>query len=143
VRERFMPPLALGLALLVLLCAAALAVIHRSNHSQGEQQRALSATICSSSANAPSCPEVIAVTQVGTTPQQISRFLTNLWATNSKSGSPILGAYELQRCGYPGSSHPYRITCVLWSTGTNQDVQAIREVFVSSRLFTTVTIASS
>jgi hypothetical protein len=143
VRERFKPPLALGLALLVPLCAAALVVIHISNNSQGEQQRALFATICPSSSNAQSYPEVIAPTQVGTTLQQISRFLTNLWATNSKGSSPNLGAYEFQRCGYPGASRPYRITCVLWSTGTNQDVQAKREMFVSSRLFTTVTIASS
>ena len=37
--ERFKPPLALGVALLVLLCAAALVVIHSSNNSQGERQR--------------------------------------------------------------------------------------------------------
>jgi hypothetical protein len=81
------------------------------------------------------CPTIVAVAKPTSSHHEISRFLTQLWAVNFDGGRA--GTYQLQRCEDPGSA-PYRVECVLFTTGTPQDLDALREVFVSSRLFASV-----
>jgi hypothetical protein len=81
------------------------------------------------------CPTIVAVARSTTTEHDISEFLNALWQENFKGGPN--GPYQLQRCESPGPA-PFHVECVLFSTGTPQDLAALRDVFVSSRLFTSV-----
>lgn len=87
---------------------------------------------------ASACPTIEATAKPVVSERDISRFLNELWAANFKGGS--LGPYQLQRCANPGPA-PYRVQCVLFSTGNAGDLAALKNVFVSSRLFTSVATA--
>lgn len=102
----------------------------------GQMLASASATICSSSSKA--CPQVVGVSFSATKEASVTMFLFELWRANATGGTPLLGRYQLQQCANPGSA-PYRVTCVLWSTGTRQDLSAMKKMFTSSRLFTRVT----
>ncbi len=79
------------------------------------------------------CPTIVAVAKPTSSAHDISKFLSELWSVNFE-GAPS-GSYQLQRCDDPG---PYRVECVLFSTGSNQDLDALRAKFLLSRLFLSV-----
>lgn len=81
------------------------------------------------------CPTIDAVAKPTVSEHDILRFLDQLWSVNYEGGPA--GTYQLQRCENPGPA-PYRIECVLFSSGTQSDVNALKSVFESSRLFQTV-----
>jgi hypothetical protein len=90
------------------------------------------AKICNVATN---CPTIVATAKSTVTERDITRFLAELWSANFEGGP--LGTYQLQRCSNPGAA-PYHVDCVLFSTGTVRDLQALRQVFLSSRLFVSV-----
>jgi hypothetical protein len=90
------------------------------------------AKICSVAAD---CPTIGAVARPTVTSHEITVFLIQLWQANFRGGPR--GTYQLQRCENPGPA-PYHVECVLFSTGTPQDLAALRNVFEASRLFTNV-----
>ena len=81
------------------------------------------------------CPTIVAVAKPTSNEHEISRFLVELWTVNFEGGP--YGTYQLQHCGNPGPA-PYRVECVLFSTGSAQDLVALRNDFLSSRLFASV-----
>jgi hypothetical protein len=81
------------------------------------------------------CPTIVAVAKSTSSERQISKFISELWTVNFDGGPS--GAYQLQRCENPGPA-PYRVECVLFSTGSIQDLAALRGEFLSSRLFVSV-----
>jgi hypothetical protein len=104
-------------------------------HALRDDSRASSPTICSmDTSHSHSCPSIVALAKSGTTQNQVSRFLEGLWAINERSGPPVLGHYELQRCSNAGPS-PLQITCVLWSSASGHDSSLLGDTFRSSRLF--------
>ena len=90
------------------------------------------ARICN---NANACPEIVATAKPTTTDRELTRFLLKLWKTNFRGGPS--GTYQLQRCGSPGAP-PYHVQCVLFTSGTSQDLAALRATFESSQLFAEV-----
>lgn len=101
----------------------------------GPPQASASATICAVSSKA--CPKVVGVSYSSTSEASVTKFMTKLWSANFGSGTPV-GAYQLQLCENPNAKAPYRVTCVLWSTGTRKDISALKRAFTSSRLFKNV-----
>ncbi|MGC2174367.1 MAG: hypothetical protein WA614_02770 [Acidimicrobiales bacterium] len=81
------------------------------------------------------CPSIGAVARPTVTAHEIAVFLNQLWQANFRGGPQ--GPYQLQRCESPGPA-PFHVECVLFSTGTPQDLAALRGVFEMSRLFTNV-----
>jgi hypothetical protein len=91
------------------------------------------ARICN---DANACPEIVATAKPTTTDRELTWFLLKLWKTNFRGGGPS-GTYQLQRCGNPGAP-PFHVQCVLFTTGTSQDLAALRATFESSQLFSVV-----
>jgi hypothetical protein len=123
----------LAVLCLVASIAAPYSVARAATVSRGTN---ITAKIC---AVATACPTIEAVARSTTTAHEVSVFLNQLWFANFKGGTQ--GTYQLQRCENSGSV-PYRVECVLFSTGTDQDLSALRNVFDSSRLFTIVDAVS-
>jgi hypothetical protein len=113
----------------VALSAAPYGVARAATASRGTN---VTAKIC---AVASACPTIEAVARPMTTERDVSAFLNQLWLANFKGGPR--GTYQLQRCENPGPA-PFHVECVLFSTGTPQDLSALRNVFESSRLFASV-----
>jgi hypothetical protein len=90
------------------------------------------ARICN---NANACPQIVATAKLTTTDRELTKFLLKLWKTNFRGGPS--GTYQLQRCGSPGAP-PYHVQCVLFTSGTSQDLAALRATFESSQLFAEV-----
>ena len=101
----------------------------------GPSQASASATICAVPTKA--CPAVVGVSYSSTSEASVTKFMTKLWSANFASDTPM-GAYQLQLCENPNAKAPYRVTCVLWSTGTRKDISALKKAFTSSRLFKNV-----
>lgn len=116
----------------VLLSVAALSIIPIGVARASSVPQRQTAKICAVST---ACPTIQAIAKPTTTARDITKFLTQLWDVNF-SGGP-LGTYQLQRCENPGSA-PFHIECVLFSTGSPQDLAALKNVFVASRLFESV-----
>jgi hypothetical protein len=92
----------------------------------------VTAKICSV---ATECPTIGATARPTVTSHEIEEFLNQLWQANFRGGPR--GTYQLQRCESAGSA-PFRLECVLFSTGTPQDLAALRSVFEMSHLFANV-----
>jgi hypothetical protein len=101
----------------------------------GQSQAAAAPTICQSSSMA--CPTVAGLSYASTSEAELTKFLSKIWDANRAAGT-LLGTYQLQRCVNPGPA-PYRVTCVLWSSGTEKDLSWLKKTFTSSRLFKTIT----
>jgi hypothetical protein len=101
-------------------------------HAVGTNPHGSTARICNV---ATQCPTIVAVAKPTSSAHDISKFLSELWSVNFEGGPS--GAYQLQRCANPGPS-PYRVECVLFSTGSAQDLDALRAQFLSSRLFVSI-----
>ena len=97
-----------------------------------------SAFICSSPSDTRSCVAVEGKTVATDTDSQITRFLASVWMKNSNSDSPILGAFDLQRCENSGISAG-KVECVFFSNATRHDEAVLNHIFRTSRLFVTVT----
>jgi hypothetical protein len=94
--------------------------------------RGATAKICNVASQ---CPTIIAIAKPTSSEHEIARFLNELWTVNFDGGPS--GSYQMQRCENPGPA-PYRVECVLFSTGSAQDLTALRDSFLSSHLFTSV-----
>lgn len=94
--------------------------------------RGATARICNV---ATECPTIVAIAKPTASERIISRFLNELWTVNYDGGPS--GTHHLQRCENPGPA-PYRVACVLFSTGSVRDLSALRAEFLSSRLFVSV-----
>jgi hypothetical protein len=111
-------------------------------HALRDSSHVSSPTMCSkNTSHSFSCPTIVTLAKSGTTQDQISKFLEELWATNERSGPPILGHYELQRCSNVEPS-PFQITCVLWSSASGHDSSLLVQAFRSSRLFQLIKVTS-
>jgi hypothetical protein len=122
--------LAASTVLCVVLSLVSVGTSSASTHRWPKPSRA--AGIC---ANADACPVIYATAKPTTTDRELRRFLFELWITNFKGGPS--GPYQLQRCGNPGTP-PYHLHCVLFTSGTPQDLAALRSAFDSSQLFAEV-----
>lgn len=116
---------ALGLMSFAWTGASSASVSHAAKSSR-------TARICN---DANACPEIVATAKPTTTDRELTKFLLKLWMTNFRGGPN--GAYQLQRCGNPGAP-PYHVQCVLFTSGTAQDLAALRATFESSQLFAEV-----
>jgi hypothetical protein len=72
----------------------------------------------------------------------VSRFLIDLWNDNASGGPPLHGRFGLLRCDNPGPS-PFRVTCVISSDVTLQEISSLKGVFTSSRLFRSVRLTTA
>jgi hypothetical protein len=118
---------------LAILCVGTLSVVpYGVARAATTMSREAVAKICNVASD---CPRIDAIARPTATAHDISSFLDELWVANFHGGPA--GPYQLQRCENPGPA-PYRVECVLFSTGTTQDLAALRNVFESSRLFTSV-----
>ena len=100
----------------------------------GPSQASASVTICAVPSKA--CPAVVGVSYPSTSEASVTKFMTKLWIANFASGTPA-DAYQLQLCEN-NNKVPYRVTCVLYSTGTRKNLLALKKAFTSSRLFKNV-----
>ena len=128
----------ISLALLALLISLVILIIRDLTTSTSPIPSYASAFICSSPSDTRSCVSVEGKTVATDTDSQITRFLASVWMKNSNSDSPILGAFDLQRCENSGISAG-KVECVFFSNATRHDEAVLNHIFRTSRLFVTVT----
>lgn len=112
-----------------------------SASSLGIEARSSSPEICSTESGISSCLTVLAVGEPSTTGRLMSGFMENLWKSNSKGGSPIVGVYQLQSCSSNGPS-PFQMHCVLWTSASRRDANLLEQRFDSSHLFQIIDIST-
>jgi hypothetical protein len=123
-----------GLACVTLISLLFVSSLALPQDSLLGQSQAAAATICPGSSMA--CPTVVGLSYASTSEAELTKFLSKIWDANRAAGT-LLRTYQLQRCVNPGPA-PYRVSCVLWSSGTKKDLSWLKKTFTSSRLFKTI-----